>query len=75
MKHVARCPNLDGTRITVFALLRVQSRGSAATACEQMNQCCQHPQPRIYSAARPMVVGLAAAAFAIVPGRGVKTAI
>src|SRR5262252_1774515 len=37
MKQCAGFPNSAGTRITVFALLRVQSRGSAATATEQMS--------------------------------------
>ena len=35
----------------------------------------QHHQPRIYLTARPTVVGFAAVAFAIVPGRGFKTVI
>ena len=37
------------------------------------HRCCQHPQSRIYSAARP--VGFMAVAFAVMPARGVKTAI
>jgi hypothetical protein len=65
----------------VLALLRVQSPGSAATAAEQMStNAVSTPsppfiQPRGYSAARPTVVGFAAAVFAVVVARGVSTAI
>src|SRR4029077_10259461 len=37
MKHVAGLVNTAGTRSTVFALLRVQSPGSATTAAEQIS--------------------------------------
>jgi len=37
MKHVAGLPNSAGTRITVIALLRLQSRRSGVTATEQIN--------------------------------------
>ena len=81
MKHVAGFPNSAGTLITVFALLRVQSRGSAATSAEQMStNAVSTPSPSIsretiYLAARPTVVGFTAVAFAVMLGRGVRTAI
>jgi hypothetical protein len=76
MKQVAGFPNSAGTRITVFALLRVQSPGSAAAAAEQMStNAVSTPAPIAYSAARPTVVGFIAAAFAVTLGLGVKTAI
>lgn len=77
MKHVAGFPNSAGTRITVLALLRVQSPGSAATATEQIStNAVSTPAPNLasHSAARPTVVGLMAG-FAVTLGRGVKTAI
>jgi hypothetical protein len=76
MKHVAGFPNSAGTRITVFALLRVQSWASGRDFSRaNEHQCRQHPQSRIYSAARPTVVRFRTAAFAVMPARGVKTAI
>ncbi len=80
MKHVAGFPNSAGTLITVFALLRVQSRGSAATSAEQMStNAVSTPtpsnQPRDYSGARPTVIGFTAVVFAVMLGRGDKTPI
>jgi hypothetical protein len=60
-------------------LLRVHSPGSAATAAEQMStNAVSTPSPpnlASHSAARPTVAGFTAAAFAVMLGRGVKTAI
>jgi hypothetical protein len=78
MKHVAGFPNSAGTRTTVFALLRMQSPGSAEVAAEQMStNAVSTPSPHLasYSAARPTVVGFVVAAFAVRLGLGVKTAI
>jgi hypothetical protein len=78
MKHVAGFPNSAGTRTTVFALLRVQSPGSAAAAAEQMStNAVSTPRPHLayHSVARPTVVGFMAAAFDVTLGLGVKTAI
>ena len=75
MKQVAGFPNSAGTRITVSALLRVQSPGSAATAAEQMSTNAVSIPTPIYSAARPTEVGFTAPAFAVISWRGVRTAI
>jgi len=71
-------PKAEGLEQRAFAKLLHVLIASWLTDCGRSrankHQRCQHPQPRIYSTARPTVVGFAAVAFAIVAGRGVKTA-
>jgi hypothetical protein len=78
MKQVAGFPNSIGTRITLLAVVRVQSRGSAAAVTEQIStRTVSIPNPDLAShlAALPTVVGTTTAVFAVAAGRGVSTAI
>jgi len=79
MKHVAGLPNSAGTRITVAALLRVQSARSGVTATEQIRtRAANNPRLslcRIYRPDKPTVVSFVAVVRAVTLARGVKTAI